>query len=95
MITAKTSSGFEVELDENIFRKDTELTEAIVFLDTDESGKCLFTAINHLLGPAGKKRLYDHLRTPEGTVDLKDLAVAFGELLACVKDGKNSASSPN
>lgn len=41
MITAKTSSGFEIELDENIFRKDTELTEAIVFLDTDESGKCL------------------------------------------------------
>ena len=39
MITAKTSSGFEIELDENIFRKDTELTEAIVFLDTDESGK--------------------------------------------------------
>ena len=88
MITAKTSSGFEIELDENIFRKDTELTEAIVFLDTDESGKCLFTAINHLLGPEGKKRLYEHLRTPEGTVALDDLAKAFGELVSCIKDGK-------
>lgn len=94
MITAKTSSGFEIELDENIFRKDTELTEAIVFLDTDESGKCLFTAINHLLGSEGKKRLYEHLRTPEGTVVLDDLAKAFGELVSCIKDGKNSASSP-
>lgn len=88
MITAKTSSGFEIELDENIFRKDTELTEAIVFLDTDASGKCLFTAINHLLGPEGKKRLYEHLRTPEGTVALDDLAKAFGELVSCIKDGK-------
>ena len=90
MITAKTSSGFEIELDENIFRKDTELTEAMVFLDTDASGKCLFTAINHLLGPEGKKRLYEHLRTPEGTVALDDLAKAFGELVSCIKDGKNS-----
>ena len=94
MITAKTSSGFEIELDENIFRKDTELTEAMVFLDTDASGKCLFTAINHLLGPEGKKRLYEHLRTPEGTVALDDLAKAFGELVSCIKDGKDSASSP-
>ena len=85
MITAKTSSGFEIELDENIFRKDAELTEGL---------SLQFTAINHLLGPEGKKRLYEHLRTPEGTVALDDLAKAFGELVSCIKDGKNSASSP-
>ena len=58
MITAKTSSGFEIELDENIFLKDTELTEAIVFLDTDEWWK------NNSFTPAALQadQTYDKLK---------------------------------
>ena len=69
MITAKTSSGFEIELDENIFRKDTELTEAMVFLDTDASGKCLFTAINSCLFAVWSQGKNAELKRQDGLSD--------------------------
>ena len=48
-----------------------------------------------LLGKAGRKKLYDHLRTPEGRVPVAAVATALGELLNSFTAGKNSASSPN
>ena len=50
---------------------------------------------NWRLGKAGKKKLYDHLRNPEGRVPVSAVATALGELMNSFAAGKNSASSPN
>lgn len=48
-----------------------------------------------LLGKEGRKKLYDHLRTPDGRVPVAKVADALGELMNSFTAGKNSASSPN
>lgn len=93
MITAKTNDGFEIELDENVL-DDSELWDA---LDGMQDGDVF--AMGHmtvrLLGKEGRKKLYDHLRTPDGRVPLTKVSDALGELMNSFAAGKNSASSPN
>lgn len=93
MITAKTSDGFALELDDNTL-DDAELLDALGRMQEDD----LFAMgqlADRLLGRAGKKKLYAHLRTPEGRVPVAALATALGELMNSFAAGKNSASSPN
>lgn len=92
MITAKTDSGFEIELNDAAL-DDAELLEAIVDMEAD--GTKIFFVADRLLGKEGKKKLYDHLRTPEGRVPVEAFGSAVGELIRSVSPGKNSASSPN
>lgn len=93
MIPAKTADGFEIELDENVL-DDAELLDALGGMedgDVFDMGRLA----QRLLGKAGRKKLYDHLRTSEGRVPVAAVATALGELLHSFTAGKNSASSPN
>ena len=48
-----------------------------------------------LLGKEGRKKLYDHLRTPEGRVPSTAVEREIIELMGSIQPGKNSSSSPN
>lgn len=93
MILAKTNSGFEIELDENALN-DQELIDALVGL---EDGEFLNQSrvVLRLLGKDSRKKLYDHLRTPDGRVPAEAVTAAIGELMRSIPAGKNSSSSPN
>lgn len=93
MILAKTNSGFEIELDENVLG-DQELIDALVGLEDGEFLN-MSRVVLRLLGKDGRKKLYDHLRTPDGRVPAEAVAAAVGELLNSFTAGKNSSSSPN
>ncbi len=83
MIEGKTRSGFAFQLDENAVNN-MELVDALAETEGDDpvaiSRVCLL-----LLGRDTRKRLYDHLRTPEGRVpvdrvsaEIMDMFEAFG-----------------
>lgn len=93
MITAKTKSGFEIELEESSL----DNMELVDTLDEMNEGNPLAISrlVPLLLGKEGKKKLYDHLRTPEGRVPVVAFGAAIGELIRSFSAGKNSASSPN
>lgn len=93
MITAKTKSGFEIELKESSL----DNMELVDTLDEMNEGNPLAISrlVPLLLGKEGKKKLYDHLRTPDGRVPVAKVAEALGELMNSFTAGKNSASSPN
>lgn len=93
MILAKTNSGFEIELDENALN-DQELIDALVGLEDGEFLN-LSRVTLRLLGKDGRKKLYDHLRGPNGRVPAEAVAQAIGELMNSFSAGKNSSSSPN
>lgn len=93
MILAKTNSGFEIELDENVLG-DQELIDALVGLEDGEFLN-MSRVVLRLLGKDGRKKLYDHLRTPDGRVPAEAVAAAVGELLNSFAAGKNFSSSPN
>lgn len=93
MITAKTNDGFEIALDEDVL-DDQELMDALTGIqDGDILNVSRLTL--RLLGKEGRKKLYDHLRTPEGRVPVAKVSDALGELMNSFTAGKNSASSPN
>lgn len=94
-VLAKTTSGFEIELSRDVFN-DAELMEMLIEMDKGSSGGLLiFKVAQKVLGTEGKKKLYDHLRLPDGRVPVDALDDALGELMNCVKDAKNSSSSPD
>lgn len=95
MILAKTNSGFEIELDDSLM-DNAELVEDLLSMQQLENDPAaLFRAVGRVLGTEGKKKLYDHLRTPDGRVPVAALATALDELLNSFAAGKNSSSSPN
>ena len=91
MITAKTKDGFEIELSEDAL-DDAELLDALGGM---QDGNVFDMSRLRLLGKEGRKKLYDHLRTPDGRVTVAKVADALGELMNSFTAGKNSASSPN
>lgn len=93
MITAKTESGFSIELEDDAL-EDQELFDAISGMQ-DGNVFSMSHLTERLLGTEGRKKLYDHLRTPDGRVPVAKVADALGELMNSFTAGKNSASSPN
>ena len=93
MITAKTESGFSIELEDDAL-EDQELFDAISGMQ-DGNVFSMSRLTLRLLGKEGRKKLYDHLRTPDGRVPVAKVADALGELMNSFTAGKNSASSPN
>ena len=93
MITAKTNDGFEIELSEDAL-DDAEMLDA---LDGMQDGNVfdMSRLTLRLLGKEGRKKLYDHLRTPDGRVPVSKVADALGELMNSFAAGKTSASSPH
>lgn len=92
MIVAKTNSGFEIHLNEDLM-DDVELLEDLLVIEQDPAA--LFRVSNKLLTAEEKKMLYEHLRAEDGRVPLSAFGAAIGELLQSFTAGKNSASSPN
>ena len=66
MITAKTESGFSIELEESAL-DNMEVLDALSDLD-EGNPLAMSRLVVKLLGKDGKKRLYDHLRTEDGRV---------------------------
>lgn len=93
MITAKTNDGFEIQL-EDATLEDQELIDAVAGMQDGQLFDMSRLTLR-LLGKEGRKKLYDHLRNPEGRVPPAAVAAALGELLNSFSAGKNSASSPN
>ena len=93
MITAKTESGFSIELEESAL-DNMEVLDALSDLD-EGNPLAMSRLVVKLLGKDGKKRLYDHLRDENGIVPVDDLSNAVNELITSCPAGKNSASSPN
>lgn len=93
MKTIKTNSGFEIELDENTLNN-MELLDALTDLN-DGDGSQLSRIIPMILGKDGRKKLYDHLRLPDGRVPADAVDSELGEIMLALKSGKNSSSSPN
>jgi len=93
MITAKTESGFSIELEESAL-DNMEVLDALSDLD-EGNPLAMSRLVVKLLGKDGKKRLYDHLRTEDGRVPASAVESAIMELFQSINTGKNSASSPN
>lgn len=93
MITAKTESGFSIELEESALGN-MEVLDALSDLD-EGNPLAMSRLVVKLLGKDGKKRLYDHLRTEDGRVPASAVESTIMELFQSINAGKNSASSPN
>lgn len=93
MITAKTNDGFEIELSEDAL-DDAELLDALGGM-RDGNVFDMSHLTLRLLGKEGRKKLYDHLRTPEGRVPSTAVEREIIELMISIQPGKNSSSSPN
>lgn len=93
MITAKTESGFSIELEESAL-DNMEVLDALSDLD-EGNPLAMSRLVVKLLGKDGKKRLYDHLRTEDGRVPASAVESSIMELFQSINAGKNSASSPN
>lgn len=92
MTKVKTSSGFEIELSEDTMNN-MELLDALADLSAGD-GIQLCRIIPMVLGKEGKKRLYDHLRLPDGRVPADAVDREIGEIFKALQSGKNSSSSP-
>lgn len=93
MVTAKTESGFSIELEESTL-DNMEVLDALSDLD-EGNPLAMSRLVVKLLGKDGKKRLYDHLRTEDGRVPASAVESTIMELFQSINAGKNSASSPN
>ena len=93
MITGKTESGFEFQIDEEMFN-DMELLDRLVEADGGNY-TALSNVITTIIGKEQKQRLYDHVRNEAGRVPIKAVADEFREIISLAGSGlKNSSSSP-
>lgn len=77
MIKGKTSSGFEYAIDPAAL-DNMELVDAIA--EADENYLAVSKVIRLLLGDDQRKKLYDHLRTEQGTVPVAAVKDALLEI---------------
>lgn len=85
-IKGKTASGFEYEIEVKRLN-DMELLE--VFAELDTNPVALPRALEMLFGAAGKKALYDHVRTKSGEVPIDSIEKELSEILSSVDLLKN------
>ena len=87
MLKGTTKSGFKFEINaENL--NDYELLEVIA--EVDENKLLLPKLVKKLLGEEQKKKLLDHLRTPEGRVPIEAISQELTDIFEVSKDLKNS-----
>ena len=89
MITGKTQTGFEFELDDDVL-DDMELLDALA--SADKGNPLGYSeALDIMLGEEEKKRLYDHVRNEKGRVKLTALSEEILSIIGALgKPGKNS-----
>lgn len=88
MLTGKTTSGFEFEIEDERL-DDYELLEKLCEIDEGNGGK-IASAITDLLGEKQKEMLKEHIRNKDGRVSAKRMIGEFAEILNATKEGKNS-----
>ena len=86
MLTGKTRSGFEYELDEKL-KNDWRLTLAFADADSDDASRKLQGTVDtvRLLLGSREHALYEHVKEPDGRVptdklmeEVKEIIEAFG-----------------
>lgn len=82
-----TASGFAVDIDEAVL-DDMELLDMLMETSKDNV-RHLPAILGKLLGEEGKRRLYDHVRTPEGRVPYGAIDRELTEIFSAVNGGKN------
>lgn len=82
-----TASGFAVDIDEAAL-DDMELLDMLMATSGDNV-RHLPAILGKLLGEEGKRRLYDHVRTPEGRVPYAAIDRELTEIFSAVNGGKN------
>ena len=87
MISGKTESGFEFELDVEVLN-DAELIENIKAIDKGDI-TVLPDIAESVLGQEQKKKLYEHIRSSAGRVKMDILAIEIGEIFKSSKQIKN------
>ena len=87
MISGKTKSGFEFEMDDQSLN-DMELIENLKAVDKGDI-TVLPEILNSLLGKEQKKKLYDHVRTEAGRVPMELVAAELNDIFKASKEIKN------
>lgn len=95
MITGKTKSGFEYEIEEGVLR-DYRMLDALGDIQYGNADERVFANVrlcNLLLGEEGKKRLFGHLKEPDGAVPTEkvfaEVKEIFNGILGRSKEAKN------
>ena len=83
----KTGTGFECDIDE-IVLDDMEVLDYLAAIDGQDLTKYPLL-LNKLLGEAEKKRLFDHVRTPDGRVPYSAFDAEITDIFNGIKAGKN------
>jgi len=93
MANIKTSSGFEIELPDDTLNN-MEFLDAVTELNAGDFAQ-FSRIVPIVLGKEGKKKLYDHLRLPDGRVPADAVDRELNEIINALPSGKNSSSSPH
>ena len=79
MLSGKTTTGFEFEIDEKR-ADDMELLEALALADTNRAH--FPKVLSMLLGDEQKAKLYEHCRTEKGNVPIQKTIEEFLEIMS-------------
>lgn len=88
MIEGKTKSGFEFEIEEEVF-DDYELLETLVEADNGDN-MAIFKAIGLILSKDQKDRLKEHVRNEKGKVPASAMVAELMDIMEVSDSGKNS-----
>lgn len=85
----RTTSGFECDIDRERL-KNMELVDALADMQDDDV-LAVSRVVRLLFTKEEKKRLYDHLRTPDGRVPPDAIGVELNEIFSMLgEEGKKS-----
>lgn len=88
MIKGTTKSGFEFEIQEEVF-DDYELLETLVEAGNGDN-MAVFHAIDMILDGAQKNRLKEHVRNEKGRVPASAMVKGLMDIMEASNAGKNS-----
>ena len=83
MITGKTSTGFQFEIDPDVPR---DMIFIGLLAEAMKDGTKLEPALDNALGVEQREALYDHVKKPSGRVLLDDINREFLEILDALKE---------